>query len=160
MNGRYFLKVIGFFIPIAFLLLTGCGKVNDISIKEINEVKLRGLKKNKIMLNLELVIDNPNTRKISITDIEFKVWMNDRELGDFRITEHVKLIPCSRQPYSIPVEIELITMADAFKLATSGSFENFLDRIEVEGYIKGSSFPVRRKITIERQPFINLKNSL
>ncbi|HOF91194.1 MAG: hypothetical protein WBI34_09625 [Tenuifilaceae bacterium] len=160
MNGRYFSKVISLLIPIAFLLLTGCGKINDISIKSIDEVKLKGLKKNKIMLNLEVVIDNPNTRKISITDIEFKVWMNERALGDFRITDHVKLIPCSRKPYSIPVEIELITIADAFKLFTSGSWDNFLDRIEVEGYIKGKSFPVRRKITIARQPFMNLKNSL
>jgi LEA14-like dessication related protein len=155
-----FSKIFIYLIPAFFVILTGCGKVNDINIKSINEVKFRGLKKNIIMLSLEVEIDNPNTRKISITDIEFKAWLNNRELGDFRTTEHIKLIPCSRQPYIIPVEIELITIADAFRLATSGSFESLFDKIEVEGFIKGKSFPIRKKIKLERQPFRNLANTL
>ncbi len=161
---RYKISVLGkiyiFLIPLFLLLFSSCGRVNEINIKNINEVKFRGLKKNVILLSLEVEIDNPNTRKISITDIEFKAWLNNRELGDFRTTEHIKLIPCSRHTYTVPVEIELITIADAFRLATSGSFENLLDKIEVEGFIKGKAFPVRKKIMLERQPFKNLANSL
>jgi LEA14-like dessication related protein len=126
----------------------------------VNEVKFRGLNKNVVLLSLDVEIDNPNTRKISITQIELKTWLNNREIGNFRIVETIKLIPCSRKAYIVPVEIELLTIADAFRLATSGSIETLLDRMEVEGYIKGKSFPVKKKIEIPRQPFKNLAKSL
>lgn len=144
---------------IALIALSGCGKVNDISIKGIDGVKLKGIKQNVVLLNLDVEVDNPNTRKISITHIEFKAWLRDRELGKLRVNEHIKLEPCSKKKYTVPVEIELRTMADAFKLF-SGSIDDLLDSIEVEGFIKGKSFPVRKKLVVNRQPFRNLATSL
>lgn len=156
-RGRLFS---GLIIIASIFLFASCGKFNDISIKEFNDVKFRGLKQNIVLLSFDIEIDNPNTRKISVFDIEFKAWLNDRELGVFRITEPIKLIPCSKQSYTVPAEIELRTIADAIRIATSGSFESLLDRIEVEGMIKGKSFPVRKKIIIERQSFKSLSSSL
>lgn len=151
---------VGLIFFASLFLFSSCGKFNDISIKELNEVKFRGLKQNVVLLSFNIEIDNPNTRKISVFDIEFKAWLNDRELGVFRITEPIKLIPCSKQSYTVPAEIELRTIADAIRIATSGSFETLLDRIEVEGVIKGKSFPVRKKMRIERQSFKSLSSSL
>ena len=142
------------------VLLSSCGRYNDINIKSVNDVKFRGLQQKVVLLNFNVEIDNPNTKKIAVTDIEFKAWLNDRELGTFRITETIKLVPCSRQNYSIPAEIELRTIADAFRLATSGSLESLLEMMEVEGVIKGRSFPVRKTIKVQRQPFKNLASSL
>lgn len=141
------------------MLISSCGRVNDINVKGVSDVKLRGLKKNVVMLYLDVEVDNPNKRKITISHIEFKAWLRDRELGEFRISEPIKLIPRSQQKYTVPVEIELRTIADAFRLATS-PIDDLLDNIEVEGYIKGRSFPVRKKIMVKRQPFRNLANVL
>lgn len=157
------LRLKSFRIPLFLLLgilLSSCGRYNDINIKTVNDVKFRGLQQKVVLLSFDVEIDNPNTRKISVTDIEFKAWLNDRELGTFRITETIKLVPCSRQNYIIPAEIELRTIADAFRLATSGSFDTLLERMEVEGVIKGKSFPVRKTIKVDRQPFKNLASSL
>jgi len=142
------------------VLLSSCGRYNDININAVNDVKFRGLQQKVVLLNFNVEIDNPNTRKIAVTDIEFKAWLNDREIGTFRISETIKLIPCSRTNYSIPAEIELRTIADAFRLATSGSFDSLLEMMEVEGVIKARSFPVRKTIKVERQPFKNLASSL
>lgn len=157
------LRLKSFRIPLFLLLgilLSSCGRYNDINIKTVNDVKFRGLQQKVVLLSFDVEIDNPNTRKISVTDIEFKAWLNDRELGTFRITETIKLVPCSRQNYIIPAEIELRTIADAFRLATSGSFDTLLERMEIEGVIKGKSFPVRKTIKVDRQPFKNLASSL
>ncbi len=157
-STKSFFKVIAFFVLVA--LVSGCGRFNDIFIKEVSRVQFRGLQQNVVLLNFDVEIDNPNTRKISVTQIEFKAWLNDRELGMFRIAEPIKLVPCSRQTYVVPAEIELRTVADAFRLASSGSIESLLDRIEVEGKIKGKSFPVRKTIKVARQPFRNIASSL
>lgn len=141
------------------VFFSSCGKVNDISIKSIGKVQLRGINKNTVLLNLDVEVDNPNKRKIAITKIEFKAWLKERELGIFRMTETIKLQPQAVQTYTVPVEIELRTLADAFRLATGG-VDDLLEKIEVEGYIKGRSFPVRKKLTVKRQPFKNLANTL
>jgi len=148
------------FISFVLTLFSSCGNYNDISITSFNNVKFRGLNQNTILLSFDIEVDNPNRRKISVTDIEFNTWINDRELGTFRITETIKLTPCSKRGYVIPAEIQLKTIADAFKLATSGSMESMLDRLEVEGSIKAKSFPVRKTIKVNRQPFRNLASSL
>ncbi len=152
------LKSISYFIFI-LLILSGCGKVNEIKVVGIKNVQLKGLQKNIIKLNVELEVDNPNPRKITITHVNFKAWLNSRELGTLQTTEKIKLLPCSKNAYPVCVEIKLRTAADALRLM-SGSFDEMLNKIEVEGYIKGKSFPVRKKIVIERQPFSNLGKTL
>jgi LEA14-like dessication related protein len=159
MINRTFLKKF-FAISAILIFITGCGRYNDINVKGIKDVKLKGINQKVLMLNFDVEIDNPNTRKISVIEIDFKAWLNGRELGTFRITEPIKLTPCSRQVYSVPAEIELRTIADVFRLATSGSMEGLLDKLEVEGKIKGKSFPVRKTIKIERQSFKSISSSL
>ncbi|MDX9770741.1 MAG: hypothetical protein RBT19_10270 [Tenuifilaceae bacterium] len=159
------MKITPIFKRIAALLfisfaLTSCGNYNDINVKGVKDVKFRGLKQNVVLLSFEIEIDNPNTRKISVIEIDFKAWLNNRELGSFRVTEPITLIPCSRQTYSVPAEIELRTIADAFRIASSGSLEKLLDRLEVEGKVKGKSFPVRKTIKIERQSLKDISSSL
>lgn len=159
------MKITPIFKRIAALLfisfaLASCGNYNDINVKGVKDVKFRGLKQNVVLISFEIEIDNPNTRKISVIEIDFKAWLNNRELGSFRVTEPITLIPCSRQTYSVPAEIELRTIADAFRIASSGSLEKLLDRLEVEGKVKGKSFPVRKTIKIERQSLKDISSSL
>lgn len=144
---------------ILLLILSGCGKVNDIKITGVSDVTFRGLKQNVVLLTLNIEIDNPNTRKISITEVNFKAWLNERDFGTLSTSGVIALKPCSRSKYPVDVEIKLRTVADAFKLM-GGNFEEILKRIEVEGYIKGKSFPVRKKVVVKRQPFSELAKSL
>lgn len=144
---------------LALALLAGCGKMNDVTVKGVSDIAFRGLKQNVVLLSLSLEVDNPNNRKITITDVHFKAWMNEREFGTLSTSEKIVLPPCSRSKYPVDVEIRLRTVADAFKLM-GGNFEEILKRIEVEGYIKGKSFPVRKKVVVPRQPFSDLANSL
>lgn len=141
-------------------IMAGCGQYNEIDVRGIRDFKFRGLKQNVVLLSFEVEIDNPNTRKISVIEIDFKAWLNNRELGSFRVTEPIKLVPCSRQTYSVPAEIELRTIADAFRIASSGSIERLLDKLEVEGKVKGKSFPMRKTLKIERQSLKNISSGL
>lgn len=156
MNYKNFKYIVVFLLLVFF---SSCGKVNDISVSSIGKVQLRGITKNVVLLNLDVEVNNPNKRKVAITKIEFKAWLKERELGVFRMSETIKLQPKSKETYTVPVEIELRTLADAFRLATGG-IDDLLDKIEVEGYIKGRSFPVCKKLVVKRQPFSNLANSL
>lgn len=129
---------------------------NDISVDKVDGFKLRGIQKNSVHFNLDLVVDNPNTQKIRVTKMEFKAWLNDRELGDIILKEPIKLTPCSRKTYTVPVELNLVSVADVFKLANPAGLETLSDRIEVEGKIRGKSCPIQKTIRVKRQPLKNV----
>lgn len=139
------------------LLLGGCGKFEKITIHGMKGVKFRGMKDGRILLNLNLEIENPNSKKITISKIYFKAWMNNRELGVLNSTKSTVLKAKSREEFQIPVEIVLRTAADVFKLMNIK--EDLLNQLTIEGYIKGRTLCISKKIRIEKQPFSKLVNS-
>jgi len=139
------------------ILLSGCGKFENIAIHGMNNVKFRGIKDGRVLINLTLDIENPNNRKITISKIEFKAWLKNRELGKLRNSEKIVLQPNSRQEFQVPVEIVLRTAADIFKLTNLS--RDLLEQLTVEGYIKGRSMCISKKVKIEKQPFTELANS-
>jgi LEA14-like dessication related protein len=144
-------------VLIIIALITGCTpKFQDIKLNGISKVEYKGLKDGVVKLNLAVGIENPNPRKITVKEVEFKSWINSRELGTIKVQDRVVIFPSSSQTYSIPVELTLRSSADALKLMISG--EKMLTMITIEGFVKGGSFPVAKKIKIPRQPLSNLIN--
>lgn len=142
---------------ISMVLLSGCGKFENITIHGIKNVKLRGIKDGSVLINLTLDIENPNNRKITISKIEFKAWLKNRELGKLKNSKKIVLDSKSRSEIQVPVEIVLRTPADIFKLSNLSS--DLLDQLTVEGFIKGRSMCFSKKIKIEKQPFSKLADS-
>ncbi|NVO10411.1 MAG: hypothetical protein HXX16_10660 [Bacteroidales bacterium] len=139
------------------LLLGGCGRFEKISIHGMKGVKFRGMKDGRILLNLNLEVENPNNKKITISKIYLKAWMNNRELGVLNSTKSIVLKAKSREEFQIPVEIVLRTAADVFKLMNIK--DDLLNQLTIEGFIKGRIFCISKKLKIEKQPFSKLVNS-
>ena len=142
---------------VSMLLISSCGKFEEISIKGMKGFKLRGMKDGCILINLTLDIENPNNRTITISKIHFKTWLDKRELGTIRNSKKIVLKPSSREEYQVPIEIVLRTTADIFKLMTLK--EDILNQLAIEGFIKGRVMCVSKKIKIEKQPFTDLAKS-
>lgn len=146
------------FLPFLLLaILSSCAKYHDINIHGVKEYKFRGMKDGVIYINLTLDVENPNPKPILIKEMRFKAWLNKRELGKLKNSHKVKIEGNARKDYEIPLEIELRTPADAFKLIGEG--KNLMNVVEVEGFIKGGRFPVIKKFTIPKQPLSELANS-
>jgi len=141
----------------SMILLGSCGKFEDVAIHGIKNFKLRGIKDGKVLINLTLDIENPNNKKITISKIYLKAWMNNRELGVLQNAEKIVMKPNSRAEYLIPVEIVLRTAADVFKLTSIK--EDIITQLTIEGFIKGRALCISKKVKIEKQPFSKLMNS-
>lgn len=142
---------------ISMLLLSSCGKFEDIAIHGMKGFKLRGIKDGRILINLTLDIENPNNRKITISKFHFKAWLNNRELGTLKNSKKIVLQPKSREEFQVPVEIVLRTAADIFKLTSIK--EDILNQLTIEGFIKGRTLCFSKKVKIEKQPFTQLVKS-
>jgi len=141
----------------SMVLLGGCGKFEDIAVHGVKDVKFRGMKDGKILLSLTLDVENPNNRKITISKIYFIAWMNNRELGKIKNSERIVLKPSTREEYPIQIEIVLRTAADVFKLMNVK--EDIIEKLTVEGYIKGRTMCFSKKLKIEKQLFSKLADS-
>jgi LEA14-like dessication related protein len=139
------------------IIMSGCGKFDDIAIHGMKGFKLRGIKDGRVLINLTLDIENPNSRKITISKIYLKAWMNNRVLGVLKNSKKIVMKPNSRGEYTIPVEIVLRTAADIFKFTSIK--EDMLNQLTVEGFIKGRTLCISKKVNIEKQPFTKLVNS-
>lgn len=145
------------FVGFSMILMSGCGKFENIAIHGMKNVKFRGMSNGKILVNLTLDIENPNNRKITISKIEFKAWLKNRELGKLKNSKKIVLESKSRQEIEVPIEIVLRTAADAFKLMNLKG--DILEQLTVEGFIKGRSMCFSKKVRIEKQPFTQLAKS-
>jgi len=141
----------------SMVLLSGCGKFEDVLIRGMKGIKMRGIKDGRILLSLTLDIENPNSKRITISKIYLKAWMNNRELGVLKNSEKIVMKPNSREEYIIPVEIVLRTQADIFKLTKLN--EDLINQLTIEGFIKGRVLCISKKISIDKQPFTKLMKS-
>lgn len=148
---RNSLYIVGLLLMI---VLSGCGKFENIQVKGVQEVKFKGLENSKLHLSLILDIENPNKTSICIKSMEFKTMLGKREFGTVKIPRKIKINGHSRENYEIPLEIKLRTAADALKLMTNR--EKLLKQMTVDGYIKGGKFPVVKKIRVKNQPIQDL----
>jgi len=146
-----------FIAIISVLILGSCGKSEDIAIHGMKNFKVRGVQNGHILINLNLSIENPNNRTITISKIHFKAWLKNRELGTLNNSKKIVLKPNSTEDYEIPVEITLRTQADIFKLMNLKG--DILDQLTIEGFIKGRSLCFSKKVKIEKQPFNELVKS-
>lgn len=146
-----------FLIGFSMILMSGCSKFENIAIHGMKDVKFRGMSNGRILVNLTLDIENPNNRKITVSKIEFKAWLKNRELGKLKNSKKIVLGPKSREEIVVPVEIVLRTAADAFKLMTLKG--DILEQLIVEGFIKGRVMCFSKKVRIEKQPFTQLAKS-
>lgn len=140
------------YIICAFIavLLTSCGKYEDIKVMGVNDVKFSGLESSTLHLTATLDIENPNRANIKVKAMEFKTWLGNREFGTIKLDHKIKIKGNSRAGYEVPVEIKLRTAADALKFMTNK--EKLLKQMTVEGYIKGGNFPITKKIVVKKQP--------
>lgn len=144
-------------VTVITVLLSSCGKFEKIAIHGMRDFKFRGMKNGKLLINITLDIENPNNRKITISNIHFKTWLKNRELGTIKNSKKIVLAPKSRTQVEVPIEIVLRTAADAFKLM--GMKEDLIEQLTIEGYIKGKAMCFSKKIVIEKQPFTELAKS-
>jgi LEA14-like dessication related protein len=69
------------FIILIPLTLCSCGNFSEVIIGEISGVTIKGFEENALIVQLQLPVKNPTLHKITITDLDTKLFMNEQYLG-------------------------------------------------------------------------------
>ena len=96
------------YISLLFLLLlSSCGNFSKITVGEVKDFTVNGFKDNALLASVSVPVDNPTHHKITITEIDLKVYMNNQYLGKVNTIEPVVLPSKSYGNYDIDLKIRV-----------------------------------------------------
>jgi LEA14-like dessication related protein len=96
------------YISLLFIVLfSSCGNFSRITVGEVKDFSVNGFEDNALLASVSVPVDNPTHHKITITDIDLKVYMNNQYLGKVNTIEPVVFPSKSYGNYDIDLKIRV-----------------------------------------------------
>ena len=96
------------YISLLFIVLfTSCGNFSKITVGEVKDFTVNGFENNALLASVSVPVDNPTHHKITITEMDLKVYMNNQYLGKLNTIEPVVLPSKSYGKYDIDIKIRV-----------------------------------------------------
>ncbi|MCK5171528.1 MAG: LEA type 2 family protein [Bacteroidales bacterium] len=137
------------------VVLSSCNAYKSVSIGDIDNVNFKGMVDNKISLELQVPVTNPNGYKIKIKSMDLDVTVNGSYLGKLKNTSEIVIPAKSDEIQNFPVEIyvknALASMASMYKLRKSKSVE-----MQIEGTIKVKALLNSKTIKVSEKQDVSI----
>jgi LEA14-like dessication related protein len=144
-----------FFLAIFALFLVSCGRLSEIQVGDVNNITVKGFEDNALLVSADLSISNPTINKITITEFDTHVYLNDQFLGKMNSVEHIVIHAKSSEKYTIVFNIRLSNF-----LGTAFAMMNLKEgnkiKIKIEGTITARSLLVKHKIDVSESRNLSL----
>lgn len=151
------------FIPLILIAVAfgfnSCFDLKPVELKEVKNVSIKSIQDNELILDVELVINNPNSRTFSVHNADLSVSMGEIMLGKLNEVEAFKIAAHSSKSYNILMTVDLNHLENNAKQLTKSLFKGG-NALHIKGYIKASSFPIYKKIEIDETTKLSLLKSL
>jgi len=142
-----------FLIILASLVFSGCFSVKDIQVGAVEGIKVNKFKDNKLSIEVLLPIGNPNYFRFKISEINLKVSIRGKELGEINSVDNVIIPPKSELTHAFSIDLEFSNV-----LLGTVAFINSLSgnkvKLELDGYIVVKSFLFKRKVYIKEDRLV------
>lgn len=132
------------------ITLSSCNAYKMVNIGDVQKVDFKGMVNNKISLELQVPVSNPNTYKIKIKSMDLDVSINGSYIGKMKNPNQIIIPPKSNdiQVFIVDVYVKnaLASMASLYKIRNSRSFEmEIIGTIKVKALVRGKTIQVSEK---------------
>lgn len=132
---------------VATMLLSSCGNFSKITIGEIRDITIKGIKDNALVVAVRVPVENPTLYKITLTDFDSKVFINNQYLGKIRMDDRIVFPSKSEAVYDVDLNIRLANLfGAALTVMNLRSGQRIM--IRMEGELTARSALVKRKIPV------------
>ncbi len=130
---------------LSLLLLSSC--MQEITFTELEDIKIQ---KNAQSLDIVLFlrINNPNSFKIKIKEVNLDLTLNSWEVGEINISEDFVLKSNSNDVYEVPVQIDIKNTITG-GLALISLFANDKADVKIVGTIQANAFFINKTIPVD-----------
>jgi len=147
---------VGFLLAFVAFSFSGCLTYKQVQLKEFKDFEIKSLTTDGVDMVISAQIENPNSYKISVTDYDLEIFLNETSLGKPNVKEKLVLPKKSNQVHSLTVTADL----SAIVSQGFGAMLQLMAASEVQFKIKGSikakamgvkkSFEVDESFTYEK----------
>lgn len=132
------------------LLLTGCSLVKDVEVETIEGFEYKGIDKNKVLIDVNARVKNPNAYKAGIVDSDLDLWVNKKYIGKITKITCPSIKAKTDDVYTIGFEVEIKNLlAGIFSIIEV--FSNDQIDLKVQGTVKAKSLLFRKNIKVDIQ---------
>ena len=138
-----------YILAIVFIsLIAACGNLDDIEIGDPKDVKIQGFEDNYLKLSTKIPVKNPSSYKITIKEIDVRVYLNGSYIGKLIIDENIEIKRKESREYDLPVKIRLNNvLGAAFIMMNMKQGQNV--EIRFEGHVKAKTMLITREFPID-----------
>lgn len=129
------------------LLTVSCSNFSKISVGNIRGLTVKGIEDNALVVTVRIPVENPTMHKITVTDFDSKVFINNQYLGKIMMDDKIIFPSKSNDVYDVDVNIRLANFFGAV-LTMMNLRSGQRINIRIEGELTARSALVKRKIPI------------
>ena len=137
------------------IVLSSCNAYKSVNIGYIENVNFKGMVDNKISLELQVPVTNPNRYKIKIKSMDLDVTINGNYLGKLKNTSEIIIPAKSDEVHNFLVDIyvknALSSIASMYKLRKAKSLE-----MQIEGTIKVKALLNSKTIKVSEKQDVSI----
>lgn len=147
------------YLLLLFFLIISCGRINEIEIQDIKNLKFGGFREKNANLNVEILINNPSSYKIKIKEFEIKIIADNRYIGKLLLAENFQILPKSREWYTVTLDVKIMDI-----LSIANIYNKYLEgediNLHLQGFIIAKTSFFSKKNSIDKEYVLNINKRL
>lgn len=145
--------IIGCFI----LIFTSCNVYKEIEVKEVRDVRLTEFGSDGLKAEVDVVVENPNSFKLKVTDSDLDVSVNGTNVGKVKLGEKLIIDKSSTNLYTLHFKSDYDDLSPQFlQSLITLIFVNYAE-FSAQGYVKGRALMVSKKVKVDLKEKVNLR---
>lgn len=139
--------------------MSGCFDYEDVEFKGVENVTVVERTDEEIKLRVDVKVDNPNKFNIKVKSSTLDIYINDKYVGKTDLVEKIVIKKKAEDVYGVVLKASTRDLMKAAMGSLGGLLKGDV-KIRLKGDVKGSVYGVSRKVPVDFEEKINLKDFL
>jgi len=149
----------GFIMALAIIFIAAsCSKVNDIEIRNVNNLKFKGIQENMVNFDADLQIFNPSHRNIKVKEIDVRLIVNDVYVGRLMCENEIHIPSDAETFITVPFRLRITNLLSGISTLNSLSQQKDV-KVHAEGFVKAGAGLLQKKIKVDKTTLIGTLNN-
>ena len=142
---------------LALIFLLGCGKLEMLELKGLENFAVASFSKEGVELEMDLRIHNPNGIKFKVKDYDLDILVNNVKIGKAVLKEKMILPRKTTSSHHVSVNASFTNvLMGAFPVILSLKKDKNAT-IRIVGEVKGAAMGIAKKVDVEFQKDITIR---
>ncbi|MBP8822720.1 MAG: LEA type 2 family protein [Flavobacteriales bacterium] len=138
------------------LLLTGCLNYHEVELLGVRDARLTRMDAKGLSAVINVEVNNPNDFRITVTNPDADLYLNDVAIGKAELDSAVVLAPNSTATYAVPLRADFAEGQGVLPLLLGSALSGTM-KLGVKGTVEGRARWLRKRFPFEAQHAMNLR---